>query len=81
MQTEINQESREVSRNRLALREDVIAEETGLSLAFLRADRRTLRRIPFYKIGSAVRYNLDRVREALAALEVGGPAPRTRRRG
>lgn len=81
MNTDTTQESHEASRNRLALREDVIAQETGLSLAFLRADRRNLRRIPFYKIGSAVRYNLDRVREALTALEVGGPAPRARRRG
>lgn len=55
------------------------AEWLGLSVATLRKDRREARRIPFYKIGSAVRYDLDRVREALAALEVGRPAPRPRR--
>jgi hypothetical protein len=70
----------ETTQNRLAVREQVVAAETGLSLALLRKDRREGRRIPYFKIGSAVRYNLDRVREALAALEVGGPAPRPGRR-
>lgn len=73
MQTETN-------RNPLAVGEHEVAAAIGVSVHTLRKDRQQGRRIPFFKIGSAVRYNLDRVREALAALEVGGPAPRPGRR-
>lgn len=55
------------------------AEFLGLSVHTLRKDRQRDRRIPFYKIGSAVRYDLGRVRDALASLEVGGPRPKARR--
>ena len=64
----------------LAVGELEAATALGLSVHTLRKDRQHDRRIPYFKIGSAVRYNLDRVREALTALEVGGPAPRARRR-
>lgn len=57
---------------KLALTEHQMAEALGLSVFTLRKDRSTNRRIPFYKIGGAVRYNVDRVREALATLEEGG---------
>lgn len=50
----------------------------GLSVDTLRKDRQQGRRIPFYKIGRAVRYDLQRVREALATMECGGPQPRRR---
>ena len=76
MKPDTTQEPGKDRRDRLACREDVIAEEMDLSLAFLRADRRGKRLIPFYKIGSSVRYNINRVREAIATHEVGGAAPR-----
>lgn len=39
----------------------------------VRKDRTGKRRIPFFKIGGSVRYDLDRVREALQQYEQGGP--------
>lgn len=57
---------------KLALTEHQMAEALGLSVHTLRKDRQQQRRIPFFKIGGAVRYNVDRVREALAAFEEGG---------
>jgi hypothetical protein len=51
------------------------AEWLDLSVHTLRKDRREEMRIPFYRIGSAIRYDLDRVQAALASLEVGGSAP------
>lgn len=64
----------------LGFDEYAIARALGVSVHTLRKDRTGARRIPFYKIGSTVRYNLDRVREALAELEVGGPKPRATRK-
>lgn len=64
----------------LGFDEHAIARALGVSVHTLRKDRTGARRIPFYKIGSTVRYNLDRVREALAELEVGGPKPRGNRK-
>lgn len=58
--------------NRIAVSETETAEAIGVSVSFLRKDRITARRIPFYKLGSRVVYNLDRVREALAGFEEGG---------
>ncbi len=49
-----------------------VAKAIDMSVHFLRKDRRTKRLIPFYRIGDSIRYNLDRVREALSALEEGG---------
>ena len=51
------------------------AEWLGLSVHTLRKDRREDMRIPFYRIGASIRYDLDRVQAALAGLEVGGNAP------
>lgn len=67
-------------RSRLGVSEHVVAEELGISVHTLRKDRIRERRLPFFKIGAAVRYNLDRVREALDALEVGGQRPKPRRK-
>jgi hypothetical protein len=60
----------------IAVDEHTAARALGLSVFFLRKDRRTVRRLPFYKIGACVRYDLGRCREALAALEEGGFAAR-----
>jgi len=56
----------------LAINEYALAKELSVSVAWLRKDRRIGRTIPFYRIGKCVRYNLDRVRESLAAVEEGG---------
>lgn len=63
---------------RLVLDEHQMAEALGLSVHTLRKDRGTARRIPFYKIGSAIRYDVNRVREALAMLEEGGTQRRAK---
>jgi excisionase family DNA binding protein len=50
----------------------------GLSVDTLRKDRQGERRFPFYKMGRTVRYDVQRLDEALAAMECGGPQPRRR---
>lgn len=62
----------EATPQRIAIDEFAAAEALGVSVHFLRKDRRTMRRIPYYKIGSAVRYDLGRIRAALARMEEGG---------
>jgi hypothetical protein len=64
----------------LAVDEHVIAAAIGVSVYFLRKDRQHRRRIPYYRLGSRVLYNLERVQEALQALEVGGAQVRGRKR-
>jgi hypothetical protein len=56
----------------IAVDETACAAAIGMSVAWLRKDRRTARVVPFYRLGGSVRYNLIRVREALAAVEEGG---------
>ena len=56
------------------------AKDIGMSVAWLRKDRNDKRLIPFLRIGGRYRYNLDRVREAVARLEEGGSRPKTRAR-
>jgi hypothetical protein len=56
--------------------EHEVAEAIGMSVHFVRKDRYTKKRIPFYRVGGRILYNLDRVRAGLAALEEGGPTPR-----
>lgn len=64
----------------IAVDETQLAKAIGMSVHFLRKDRRDKRQIPFYRVGGSIRYNLDRVRQALAACEEGGVQlkPRTR---
>ena len=62
----------------LAVSETELAKLIGMSVFFLRKDRCTKRILPFYKIGDAVRYNPERVMQALAALEEGGSPKKTR---
>lgn len=54
-----------------------VTDELGISVHTLRKARRKARSLPFFEIGGSVRYNLDQVKEALDALEVGGPKPVT----
>lgn len=65
----------------IAVDETQLAEAIGMSVHFLRKDRRTKRQIPFLRIGGSIRYNLDRVRAALDATEEGGVQPKPRTRG
>jgi hypothetical protein len=74
--TEVQQMQTETKPARLGVDEFAIAAELGLSVHTVRKDRVKGRRIPYFKIGTTVRYNVERVREALACLEVGGPAAR-----
>jgi len=64
----------------LLLSETELAPLIGMSLSFLRRDRRTARLIPFIKLGDRVLYDMDRVKEALRTLEVGGAKPQPRGR-
>lgn len=57
----------------IAVDERTCAAALGMSVAWLRKDRLGSRLLPHFRLGSSVRYNLDRCREALAATEVGGP--------
>lgn len=57
---------------RIAVDETEAAKAIGMSVHFLRKDRRTKRFISFFRIGDCIHYDLIRVREALAAVEEGG---------
>ena len=57
---------------RLAVDEKTLAEAIGMSVAWLRKDRSGARIVPFYRLGSSVRYSIDRVREALDKQAEGG---------
>lgn len=57
----------------IAVDERTCAAALGMSVAWLRKDRRGSRLLPHFQLGSSIRYNLDRCREALNAVEVGGP--------
>lgn len=60
----------------IGVEEHAMAASIGMSVEFLRKDRSGKRLIPFYRIGTAIRYNPTRVSEALTALEQGGYAPK-----
>ena len=57
---------------RLAVDEKTLAEALGMSVAWLRKDRSGARTVPFYRLGTSIRYNIDRVREALDKRAEGG---------
>lgn len=63
----------------IAVDEITAAKMIGMSVHWLRKDRRGIRLIPFYKIGDSVRYDMNRLREALLMLEEGGVQLKTRR--
>jgi hypothetical protein len=63
----------------LAFSEIECAEAIGISVAWLRKDRRDKRLIPFYRLGGRILYSPERVRAALAVLEEGGTRPASRR--
>jgi len=57
---------------KLAVDEFECASAIGMSVAWLRKDRRGKRLIPYYRIGGRILYSLERVQTALATLEEGG---------
>jgi hypothetical protein len=77
----MNHSSTEPSNlTRLLVGEKEIAQAIGMSLAFVRKDRRTRKLIPFTRFGDAIRYDPIRVREAFLQREEGGEPPPTQRR-
>jgi hypothetical protein len=64
---------------RLTLDEHAAAHVLGVSVYYLRKDRRTKRLIPFSRIGDRVVYRLERLQETVAALEEGGTPVRLRK--
>ena len=52
--------------------DEAVAKFLGCSVAMVRKDRRTKRRIPFFRFGALVKYDLDRVRAAMNASTEGG---------
>jgi hypothetical protein len=56
----------------IALTDVQIAAEINASVNWVRKDRSGARYLPFYRIGGLVRYNRQRVLEALAPFEEGG---------
>jgi hypothetical protein len=67
----------EITRNTLT--EAEAAQFVGLSIHFLRKDRRTLRRFPFSRVGDRILYRPERLTAALDALEEGGAHIRGRK--
>ena len=65
--------------NALAVGERECAAALNMSVAWLRKDRCSAKIIPFSRLGKSVRYDLDRVRVALASVEEGGTAAKGKR--
>jgi hypothetical protein len=59
-----------------AINEQQVAACIGTSVHWVRKDRRGKRLLPFYKLGDAVRYDPERVRQALRGMEEGGTGVR-----
>jgi hypothetical protein len=58
----------------LIVDDKTIAELIGMSLPWVRKDRRTRRILPFFRLGKRIRYDLPTVRKALLARSEGGAA-------
>lgn len=68
----LNQASQSVKNQPIVVDEYACAEAISMSVYFLQKDRKGKRLIPFFRIGSNIRYDLNRVREAIQTLEVAG---------
>ena len=64
--------SPDLGAGHLAVDEQTIANTIGMSLAWVRKDRRTKRLLPFIRIGRSIRYSPAAVARALAAAQEGG---------
>jgi len=58
--------------NQTIVDDKAIAEVIGMSLPWVRKDRRTKRILPFFRLGGRVRYDVPTVRAALLARSEGG---------
>jgi len=58
--------------HKIAVDEIACANSISMSVHWLRKDRRGARRIPFYRLGDRILYDLDRVRASLLKTEEGG---------
>lgn len=56
----------------LCIDEREAAKLVGMSLGWVRKDRRTKRLLPFFRVGDRCMYNPARILEALTAVEEGG---------
>jgi hypothetical protein len=56
----------------LIVDDKTIADLVGMSLAWVRRDRREKRLLPFFRLGGRVRYDVPTVRQALLARTEGG---------
>ena len=65
---------------RLFVDDEELAGLIGVSIHFLRKDRRSARRIPFVRLGDRILYDVDRVKHAMLEFEEGGPEPKSTRR-
>ena len=61
-----------IPKTRISLTDKEVAEALGMSLAFVRKDRATNRILPFYRIGAAIRYDIDVIRRQLLNSMEGG---------
>jgi hypothetical protein len=64
----------ELQAQKLIVDEKTIAEIIGMSLPWVRKDRRTKRLLPFFRLGDRIRYDVPTVRKALLARTEGGAA-------
>jgi hypothetical protein len=64
----------EPQSNQLIVDDKTIAEQIGMSLAWVRKDRLTNRLLPFFRIGGRIRYDVPTVRKVLLARTEGGAA-------
>ena len=73
----MKQQPKQATARRI-VNETVAADHCGLSVHTLRKDRLETQRIPFLRIGSAIRYDLDKVDAMLDSLVVGGNSTQRR---
>lgn len=62
----------ESQAQQLIVDDKTIAELIGMSVPWVRKDRRTKRLLPFFRLGDRVRYDVATVRKALLARVEGG---------
>jgi hypothetical protein len=62
----------ESQASQLIVDDKTIADLLGMSLPWVRKDRRTKRLLPFFRLGGRVRYDVPTVRKALLARTEGG---------
>lgn len=63
----------------LAVDDKAIAAALGMSLAWVRKDRMTNRTVPFFRLGTSIRYDPATVRKAMLSRMEGNASEATRR--